>query len=100
MCLRMGMVANPARGQLNRKNVFPCPRSCLIIWFYETDSHTIAYQWRSLPRVRRDRTKQYFGEIKNDFFKRTNYNGCCLFRYHHEPIFMRLSFSTPTIIGM
>ena len=34
-----GTVANPARGQLNRKNeYFPCPRSCLIIWSRKTGS--------------------------------------------------------------
>ena len=34
-----GKVANPARGQLNRKNyIFPCPRSRLRIWSCETGS--------------------------------------------------------------
>ena len=34
-----GKVANPARGQLNRENVFfPCPRSRLRIWSRETGS--------------------------------------------------------------
>ena len=34
-----GKVANPARGQLNRKNeYFPCPRSRLSIWSRETGS--------------------------------------------------------------
>ena len=34
-----GKVANPARGQVNRENVFfPCPRSRLRIWFLETGS--------------------------------------------------------------
>ena len=33
-----GKVASPARGQLNRKNEFPCPRSCLRIWSRETGS--------------------------------------------------------------
>ena len=28
---------------------------------------------------------------------RTN-NGCCLFKYHHGPINVRLSFPTPSII--
>ena len=31
-------VANPARGQLNRGKIFPCPRACLIIWSRETGS--------------------------------------------------------------
>ena len=31
-----GKVANPASGQLNRKNYFPCPRACLRIWSRET----------------------------------------------------------------
>ena len=33
-----GKVANPARGQLNREKIFPCPRACLRIWFHETGS--------------------------------------------------------------
>ena len=33
-----GKVANPARGQLNRENVFTCPRLCLKIWSRETGS--------------------------------------------------------------
>ena len=32
------MFANPARGQLNEENEFPCPRSRLIIWSRETGS--------------------------------------------------------------
>ena len=30
-----GKVANPARGQLNREIIFPCPRACLRIWSRE-----------------------------------------------------------------
>ena len=33
-----GKVANPARGQLNREKIFPCPRVCLRIWSLETGS--------------------------------------------------------------
>ena len=33
-----GKVADPARGQLNGKIIFPCLRSCLIIWSRETVS--------------------------------------------------------------
>ena len=33
-----GKVANPARGQLNRENEFPCPRSRLRIWSGGTGS--------------------------------------------------------------
>ena len=33
-----GKVANPARGQLNREIIFPCPCACLRIWFRETGS--------------------------------------------------------------
>ena len=33
-----GKVANPARGQLNREKMFPCPRACLRIWSRETGS--------------------------------------------------------------
>ena len=36
---RPGMVANPARGQLNRKkSSFPCPRSRLRVWSRELSS--------------------------------------------------------------
>ena len=31
-------VANPARGELSRENVFPCPHSRLTIWSRETGS--------------------------------------------------------------
>ena len=31
-------VANPARGQLNRGKILPCPRACLRIWSRETGS--------------------------------------------------------------
>ena len=33
-----GKVANPARGQLNRKIIFPCPRAWLRIWSREMGS--------------------------------------------------------------
>ena len=33
-----GKVANPARGQVNREKIFPCPRACLRIWSRETGS--------------------------------------------------------------
>ena len=33
---RLGKVANPARGELNRENEFRCPRSRLRIWSRET----------------------------------------------------------------
>ena len=33
-----GMIANPGGGQLNRRNIFPCPRSRLRIWSRETGS--------------------------------------------------------------
>ena len=33
-----GKVANPARGQLNREKIFPCPRACPRIWSRETGS--------------------------------------------------------------
>ena len=33
-----GKVANPARGQLDREKIFPCPRACLRIWSRETGS--------------------------------------------------------------
>ena len=50
--------------------------------------HAIAYQWRSLPRVRRRRASSP---------QRSSSNGCCYFAGHHGPINVRLSFSTPTI---
>ena len=50
--------------------------------------HGIAYRWRPLPRVRRHKASSPQGNSKK---------GCCLFRYHHGPINMRLSFPTPTI---
>ena len=46
--------------------------------------HAIAYRWHSLPRVRRHRASSPQGSLSN---------GCCLFRYHHGPINVRLSFS-------
>ena len=48
----------------------------------------IAYRWRLLPRVRRHRISS--PQISSS-------NGRCLFRYHHGPIFARLSFPTPTV---
>ena len=50
---------------------------------------TIAYQWRSLPRVRRHRISCPKGSSSN--------NWCSLFRYHHGPISVRLSFSKDII---
>ena len=47
--------------------------------------HAIAYRWRSLPRVRRHRASSRRGSSSN---------GCCLFRYYHGPINVRLSFPT------
>ncbi|CAM9107909.1 unnamed protein product, partial [Ascophyllum nodosum] len=49
--------------------------------------HAIAYRWRSLPRVRR------YSVISS---QGSSSNGCCLFRHHHGPIDVRLSFPTPT----
>ena len=45
--------------------------------------HAIAYQWRSLPRVRRHRASSPQG---------CSSNGCCIFRYHHGSINVRLPF--------
>ena len=50
--------------------------------------HAIAYQWRSVPRVRRHRASSPEGSSSN---------GCCHFSGHHGPINVRLSFPTPTI---
>ena len=49
--------------------------------------YAIAYRWRSLPRIRRQRVSSPQGSSSNE---------CCLFRYHHGPFFVRLSFPTPT----
>ena len=49
----------------------------------------IAYRRRSLRRVRRHRPKR----------QGSSSDGCCLFRSHHGPIVVRLSFPTP-MIGM
>ena len=74
-----GMVASPARGQLNREKriTTPCPRPRLRIWGLV----------RSLPRVRLHRGRSPLGSSSN--------NGCCLFRYRHGLFFVRLSFPTP-----
>ena len=45
--------------------------------------HAIACRWRSLPRVRRHGASSP---------RRSFSNECCLFRYHHGPINVRLSF--------
>ena len=50
--------------------------------------HAIAYQCRSLPRVRRHRTRSP---------QDSSSNGCCHFAAHHRPINVRLSFPTPTV---
>ena len=70
------------------------PRRYLVIYAAnrhrispEFISSQIAYRWRSMPRVRRHRARSRQGS-SND--------GCCLFRYCHGPINVRLSFPTPT----
>ena len=50
--------------------------------------HATAYPWRSLPRVFLHKANCPQGSSSN---------GCCLFRFHHEQINKRLSFSTPTV---
>ena len=52
-------------------------------------SHTFAFQWCSLPRVRRHRSS--YPQVRSNL-------GCFLSRYDHGPIFARLSFSTPTTV--
>ena len=51
--------------------------------------HAIAYQWRSLPRVRRDKVVSSH--------QGSSSNGCCHFAGLHGAINLRLSFPTPTI---
>ena len=51
--------------------------------------HIIGNRWRSLSRVRRHRANNP---------QHSSSNRCCLFRFHHGPINVRLSFPTPTII--
>ena len=54
------------------------------------ESRNYVYRWRSLPRVRRHLARSP---------QSSSSNGFCLFRRHHGPIFVRLSFPTPTIGG-
>ena len=70
------------------------PRRYLVIYAVnrhrispEFISSQIAYRWRSMPRVRRHRARSRQGS-SND--------GCCLFKYRHGAINVRLSFPTPT----
>ena len=53
-----------------------------------TPGHAIRHRWRSLPRIRRHRSSSPQGGFSNE---------CCLFRSHHGPINVALSFPTPTI---
>ena len=50
--------------------------------------HAVASRCRSVPKVRQHRTSGSPQGISS--------NGCCLFRYHHGPVNVRLSFPTPT----
>ena len=50
----------------------------------------IAYRWRSLPRGRRRRASSPQGSSSN---------GCCLFRFPHGAVLMRLSFFIPITTG-
>ena len=43
--------------------------------------HVSAYRWRSLPRVSQHRANSPQGSYRNR---------CCLFRYHHGPIFVSI----------
>ena len=49
----------------------------------------IVYRWRSLPRVRRQSASSPQGSSSN---------GCCLFRCHHGPVNVRLSFQHPLLV--
>ena len=53
--------------------------------------HAIADRWHSLPRVCRHRASSSSPQSNSS-------NRCCLFRCHHGPIKLRLSFPAPTII--
>ena len=50
--------------------------------------HLIAYRWCALPRVRRHTACSRRGNSSNE---------CYLFRFHHGPVFVRLSFPTPSV---
>ena len=52
--------------------------------------HSITYRWRSLPRVCRLRASSPQVSCSN---------GCCLFRCHHGPFFVSISFPPPTNNG-
>ena len=53
---------------------------------------TTVYRWRSPPKVRWYRASNSQSSSSN--------NGCCLFKFHHGPTFLRLSFPTLTTAGM
>ena len=50
----------------------------------ECSGYAIAYRWRSLPRIHRHRASSPQGSSSR---------GCCLFRCHPGPAFVRLLFS-------
>ena len=121
-----GKITSPARGRPSRKIFFPCPRSRLKIWSRETGSAVpsrasliILHSQTEFGAYSRDfcrfsRRRPLIYTVRRlraspEFIRPrkcipmsfsspqgSSSNGCCLFRYHHVPIFMRLSFPTPT----
>ena len=119
-------VANPARGQLDKeKRVFPwCPRLRLRIWSREMGSASRPAPSFSLSKLRlnlvltRGIPPAFRGGVLllipptaigsvpslsghiiayTDGFQVVRVTSACyLFRYHHGPISVRLSFPTPT----
>ena len=78
--------------------LFVPPTTIIIESVPSLSGDATAYRWRSRPRVcLHNRAVICQGSSSNS-------NGCCLFRYHHGPMNVRLSFPTPTytihIIGM
>ena len=80
--LRAGFLPLPAAASIHSYLQLPSGQSRVL------SGHGIACRWRSLPWVRRHRASSPEGSSSNT---------CCLFRYHHGPTNVRLSFPTPTI---
>ena len=123
-----GKVDSPARGQLNRKIEFPCPRSCLRIWSRETGSavlrlnlvftydippdfrggvHLLIYNRHApsgqsrvyrVTQLRTDGVHCRESAGTGPVNLKVVPNECCLVVGHHGPINMRLSFPHPLLV--